>query len=261
MNTRTSVAYSVYATAVLAVLTLLCQCAPMPTDGTPTSMPSTISSSTLVRIPGITESADTFPCGQGTWNTLRFGVTTEKQLTQWLAESPMVDHPSLSYEVINASIQTFDTYRYTWRIQSEGTYRTSVSLYVISGTLSSLWASFNYPQTLGGVVDLLGEPQSVSIDLDDRYEECIYSYGLYYLQQGIKVGGSIGDNALCERMLEEQYALLEATWPAMDLSCSQGGTVEEVIGAMYRVTSEAASPMAKWLQPWNGFGPQYSILK
>lgn len=260
MNVYTKTPRFVCNITLMVLLLFSSQCVHIPIRKeipTPSATPPEV----LVRILGITEPADKFPCGYGTWNALEFGVTTEEQLTQWLAKSELVHQPSLIDGWIEEPTSAFKAHRYSWNVRNEGIYRTSVNLYVISGTLSSLWTSFLYPQTLGDVVDALGEPQSVSIYLNNRYEECAYSYEFYYLAQGIRIGGSIYDNTLCQRILEDQQALLEATWPVTDLSCSLGGTAEEVVGAIYGVTPEAAAQIVKFLQPWSGFGQKYLLLK
>lgn len=262
MNVNTKGSRFVRAIALVWLL-FLSQCVHIPAHEK-TSPPSATPVEVLVYIPGITEPADKFPCSYGTWDTLRFGVTTEGQLVQWLAESELVHRPSLGegQEKPTLSDSFYETHFYSWLIVGDsGVFRNSIRLDVISGTLSSLQTPFFYPLTLEEITTLLGPPESVDIYLNNRYEECAYSYNLYYLAQGIRVGGSIYNNALCQRMLEDQQAHLEATWPATDLSCSQGGTAEEVVGAMYGVPPEAAAQIAKSLQPWEGFGQEYLLQK
>lgn len=259
MNMKKSItAYLVCSIVLMGALLLFGHCVPAMNTKTP---PSPTPAEMLIHIPGITEPAHQFPCSYGTWDTLKFGLTTEEQLTSWLTSSSLVEQNSLRDEFTEGSVNAFPTHRYIWRVKEEGIYRTSVSLYVISGTLSSLWTSFFYSQTLGTIVNVLGKPEYVSIYLNNRYQDCTYSYDLYYLAQGIRVSGSLYENILCQQMLRDQQAFLEATWPVTDLSCSRGGTAEEVIGAMYGITPEAAAQMAQFLQPWRGFGKEYLLQK
>ncbi len=258
-RTKTSFVYSI----ALIVLLLSSQCIRIPTHKeTPT--PSATPSELLVRIPGITEPADRFPCSYGTWDTLQFGVTTEEQLVQWMAKSKLVHRPSLGdgWKEPGLSDPFYRTHSYSWLVIGEtSVFRNSIGLDVISGTLSSLRTSFFYSLTLQDVVAQLGYPELIAVYLDNRYKECAYSYEFYYLAQGIRIGGSIYNNTLCQQMLEDQQAVLEATWPVTDLSCSRSGTAEEVVGAMDGITSEAAAQMTKFLQPWRGFGQKYLLLK
>lgn len=245
---------------VLIVLLLISsQCIPAHKE---TPMPSTTPSELLVHIPGITEPATRFPCSYGTWDTLQFGVTTEEQFVQWIAKSKFVHQPSLGdgWKEPGLSDPFYRTHSYSWLIVSEtNIFRNSIGIDVISGTLSSLRTSFFYPLTLQDTVAQLGYPELIAVYLVDRYEECAYSYELYYLAQGIRIGGSIYDNDLCQQIREDQQASLEATWPVTDLSCSRGGTAEEIVGAMYGVTPEAAAQITKFLQPWSGFGQKYPL--
>lgn len=249
--------------ALIGLLFFLSQCVRIPTHTT-TPTPSATPAKVLVHIPGITEPASIFPCHYGTWDALEFGVTTEAQLVQWLDGSELVHQPSLSdgWKEPAASDPFYKTHSYSWLIVGDsGVFRNSIGLDVVSGTLSSLRTSFFYPLSLEEITALLGPPELVGIYLNNRHEECVYSYEVYYLGQGIRVGGSIYDNALCQRVLEDKQALLEATWPVTDLSCSRSGTAEEVVGAMYGVTPEGAEQIAQLLQPWDGFGQQYLLEK
>ena len=249
--------------ALMGLLLFLGSCGCIPVHKkTPT--PSATPARFLVHIPGITEPADIFPCRNGKWDTLEFGITTEEQLVQWLSTSDWVHQASLGdgWREPTLSDSFYKTHSYSWLIiDDNGIFRNFVGLDVISGTLSSLRTTFFYPLSLGEISLLLGAPESVDLYLDNRYEECAYSYEFYYLTQGIKVGGSVYDNALRQRMLADKKAYLEMTWPVTDLRCSRGGTAEEVVGAMYRLTLEDAAQITKFLQPWNGFGQKYLLLE
>lgn len=241
-----------------SLLFLVCACAVTHSE-TPTIQPTLTPAELLVKIPGITEPATTFPCNYGTWDTLRFGMTTDEQLTHWLARSEFVHQASLSDGWVKESINTFEAHRYTWNVKNDGIYRTSIHLYVISGTLSSLWTPLFYPWTLGDVVSILGEPEFVSVDVDDRHEECAYFYRLYYPSQGIKIVGALYDQSICGQIIKENKGLLESAWPVTDFVCSAPGTLQDVIGAVYGILPEAAEQMTELSQPWHGFGHTYSL--
>lgn len=263
VQTKKSTVCVACSVALMGLLLFLGSCGYIPVHKiTPT--PSATPTEFLVHIPGITEPAELFPCHHGKWDALEFGMTTEEQLVQWLSTSDWVHQASLGdgWREPTLSDSFYKTHSYSWLIiDDNGIFRNSVGLDVISGTLSSLRTTFFYPLSLGEITSLLGAPESVDLYLDNRYEECAYSYEFYYLTQGITVGGSIYDNALCQRMLADKKALLEATWLVTDLSCSRGGTAEEVVGAVYGLTLEDAAHITKFLQPWSGFGQKYLLLE
>ncbi len=160
------------------------------------------------------------------------------------------------------SPDSYKVHFYSWLIVEDGRiFRNSVGLDVVSGTLTSLWSPLFYSQTIESIVKTWGAPQLIAVHLNNRYEECVYTYALYYPEQGIRVGGSLYDNRLCQRVLEKGEAPLEKEWPVTELTCSRSGTIEEVLSAMYAVTPEAAKQIARSLQPWNGFGYRYRLCQ
>lgn len=219
----------------------------------------TVTPELLLDIPGITYPAPVFPCSIGIWDTLEFGVTTEEQLAQWLTQSEYVHRPSLREGWVEESVGASKRHRYIWNVKDEGIYRTSMRLYVTSGTLSSLWTPFFYPITLETIVTQLGPPQAVSVYLDQRHEEWSYTYEFYYPGQGIVVSGTISDPTLCGQINEQKIGLLEPTWPVLNLSCNAPGTLVEVVQSMYGISIQASEDLAELTQLWKGFGESYSL--
>ena len=128
----------------------------------------------LVNIPGITKPADVFPCQGGTWAGLRFGITTEEQLVQWLSTSSFVHSPSLD-DGWRELPESLKTHTYHWNINESGQFYDTMKLNVVSETLYSLWIPLYYPLTLGKVISDLGEPEFIDV-ATSRHEECAYSY-------------------------------------------------------------------------------------
>lgn len=236
---------------------MICACG-TPYETTP-AVSITVTPESLLDIPGITYPAPVFPCSMGIWDTLEFGVTTEEQLAQWLRQSGYVHRPSLREGWVEESVGAAKRHRYIWNVKAEGIYRTSMRLYVTSGTLSSLWTPFFYSITLETIVTQLGPPQAVSVYLDQRYEEWSYTYELYYPEQGIVVSGAISDPTLCGQINEQKTGLLEPTWPVLNLSCNSPGTLVEVVQSMYGISAQASEELAGLTQSWKGFGARYVL--
>lgn len=246
-----------HCTLIVSFMFLICACVPTRTEAPPAQVTATPELS--VEIPGVTQPALAFPCSMGIWDTLEFGVTTEEQLNQWLTESTFVHRPSLSDSWVEESIGAPKRHRYIWDVKDRGIYRTSMRIYVMSGTLSSLWTPFFYPITLGEVVAKLGSPESVSVHLDNRYDERAYFYEVYYPTQGIVISGAIYDQTVCDQIAQKAKGLLEPTWLVTNLTCNAPGTLSEVIGAMYGISPQAAESMVALTQPWQDFGAGYSL--
>lgn len=260
MNIKTQkiAVYVVGSVVLIGALLLFTHCVAVDgKTGTPLPTPSNIT----VHVPGITEPANTFPCNWGVWDTLKFGVTTEEQLVDWLAESKLVHQPSLGDGWREPSeVVPFRTHVYSWLIVDNNTvFHNSIGLDVISDTLSSLRTPVLYPLTLGEVVEQLGPPESVLLDLIDRYEELAYSYELYYPAQGVVVSGAIYDQTVCEQIDRSEKGSLEITWPVASLTCSAPGTLSTVIRARYGISPQASEQMVKLTQLWEGFGERYLL--
>ena len=217
----------------------------------PTSTPAP-TPTPLIDIPGITEPADVFPCQNGIWTGLRFGYSTEDQLTQWLKESSMVRDNVAALDWRQQNYGGLPMHVYDWDIWTNGQTYARITLNVVSDTLYSMWTPLLYTLTLRDIIEQLGEPAYIEVTISPQ-EECAYFYAFYYPLQGIEVNGVVYDEAVCQEVIGNEGPLKDG-WLVDHMICGRPGRLDDFIEAMYGVPPEVATQIAGRLQPWTGFG-------